>query len=294
MITDGPSMPITFNRSKNPFRELCRIYKNSANKLVRPPVVYFVSDSGAEDLLEEEEADIGGPLREFLTIALETLSKGTAPQLVEGDDDHKLPIHSQQLVLNGYFKMMGEIVAHAIIHGDVWFAGLAKAVKVYLSTGCTETAAQVVCTEDVPDLNVRKVPQRTSQAGEDEVASLNSEDIVSNFLDESVVSASFVTINNAAQVAYEMMVYQVIHKRLRELDEIRKGLDVLHMGILLMDHPKVTSLVFPTVDEVAFDLHVLLARVKKDPTSCQSEKSDTAFGYFYEYLQNVCKREVGR
>ena len=59
VITDGPSMPITFNHSKNPFRELCRIYKNSAHKLVRPPVVYFVSDSGEEDLLEEEAADIG-------------------------------------------------------------------------------------------------------------------------------------------------------------------------------------------------------------------------------------------
>ena len=32
----------------------------------------------------------------------------------------------------------------------------------YLSSGCTETAAQVVCTEDVPDLNVRKVLQRMS------------------------------------------------------------------------------------------------------------------------------------
>lgn len=61
----------------------------------------------------------------------------------------------------------------------------------------------------------------------------------------------------------------------------------MHIGTLLMDHPKVTSLVFPTVDEVAVHLHVLLARVKKDPTSCQSGKSDTAFGYFHEYLQNV-------
>ena len=294
MITDGPSMPITFNHSKNPFRELCRIYKKSANKLVRPPVAYFVSESGKEDLLEEEAADIGGPLGEFFTIALESLSKETAPQLFEVDDDHKLPVHSQQLVLCGYFKMMGEIMAHAIIHDEVWFAGLARAVKVYLSTGCTETAAQVVCTEDVPDLNVRKVLQRMSQVDEDEVAFLNSEDIVSNLLDESGVSASFVTINNAAQVAYEIMVHQVIHKRLRELDEIRKGLNVLHIGTLLMDHPKVTSLVFPTVDEVTVHLHVLLARVKKDPTSCQSEKSDTAFGYFHEYLQNVCKRKEGR
>lgn len=187
VITDGPSMPITFNHSKNPFRELCRIYKNSANKLVRPPVVYFVSESGKEDLLEEEAADIGGPLREFFTIALESLSKETAPQLFEGDDDHKLPVHSQQLVLCGYFKMMGEIVAHAIIHDEVWFAGLARAVKVYLSTGCTETTAQVVCTEDVPDLNVRKVLQRMSQVDEDEVAFLNSEDIVSNLLKVKLV-----------------------------------------------------------------------------------------------------------
>lgn len=285
-------MPITFNRSKNPFRELCRIYKNSSNKLSRPPVVYFVSDSG-DDEYEEEAADIGGPLREFLTIATETISKGTAPQLFEGDDDHKIPVHSQQLVLNGYFKLTGEIMAHAIIHGEVWFAGMAKAVKVYLSTGCAESASQVVFPEDVPDLNVRGVLQRMSQAGEDEVASLNSEDLVSNLMGESGVSALFLTIDNAAQVAYEIMVHQVIHKRLRELDEIRKGLNVLQLGALLSDHPKVTSLVFPTVDEVAVDVHVLLARVKQDPTSCQSEKSDTAFRFFHDYLQNVCQRKEG-
>lgn len=91
--------------------------------------------------------------------------------------------------------MMGKIVAHAIIHDEVWFAGLARAVKVYLSTGCTETAAQVVCTEDVPDLNVRKVLQRMSQVDEDEVAFLNSEDIVSNLLDESGVDLLLLHFN---------------------------------------------------------------------------------------------------
>ena len=165
VTTTGPSLPITFNRSKDPLWELCRIYKNSSGKLSRPPVVYFVSESG-EDQYEEEAADIGGPLREFLTIATETISKSTAPQVFEGDDDHKLPVHSQQLVLGGVFKMTGEIIAHSIIHGEVWFAGMAKAVKVYLSTGCEECAAQVVCPEDVPDFNVRQLLQRMSEAGE--------------------------------------------------------------------------------------------------------------------------------
>ena len=48
-------------------------------------MVYFVSDSG------KDTADIGGPLRDFLIIALEKLSKGTAPQLFEGDDDPNPP-----------------------------------------------------------------------------------------------------------------------------------------------------------------------------------------------------------
>ena len=185
-------------------------------------------------------------------------------------------------------------MAHAIVHGEVWFAGLAKAVKVYLFTGCAETAAQVVCPEDVPDLNVRKALKRVSKAGEDEVDSLNAEDQVSKILDESGVSAAFVTINNAAQIAYEIMVHQVVHKRSRELDEIRKGLNALHLGTLLLDHPKVATLVFPTVDEVTVNIDVLLRRAKQDPLSCHVEKSDTAFGYFKEYLQKASERDGGR
>ena len=52
----GPTMAITFNRSKNAFRELCRIYKNSSVKLQRPPVVYFVSKDGEDEDYEEEAA----------------------------------------------------------------------------------------------------------------------------------------------------------------------------------------------------------------------------------------------
>ena len=134
----GPTMAITFNRSKKAIRELCRIYKNNSGKLSRPPVVYFVSSSGEDEEYEEEPADVGGPLKEFLTLATQTVLSSTDPQLFEGDDDHKLPLHSQQLVLHGYFRMVGEIMAHAIIHGQVWITGLAKPVKEFLSSGCAE------------------------------------------------------------------------------------------------------------------------------------------------------------
>ena len=128
-------------------------------------------------------------------------------------------------------------MAHAIVHGEVWFEGMAKAVKAYSSTGCAKTAAQVVCLEDVPDLSVRQVLQRMSKAGEEEVASLHGEDLVSSLMDESGGSSALVTLKKARQVAYEIMVYQVLHKRSRELDEIGKGLNLLDLTSLLSDHP---------------------------------------------------------
>ena len=54
-------------------RELFRIYKNSSGKLSRPPVVYFVFSSGEDEEYEEEAADVGGPLKEFLSLVRETV-----------------------------------------------------------------------------------------------------------------------------------------------------------------------------------------------------------------------------
>ena len=96
-------------------------------------------------------------MKEFLTLTTQAVLSSTDPQLFEGDDDHKLPLHSQQLVLHGYFRMVGEVMAHAIIHGQVWIIGLAKPVKEFLSTGCAKRASQLACLEDVADLNVREV-----------------------------------------------------------------------------------------------------------------------------------------
>ena len=82
----APTFPITFNRSKNKMKELVRIYKMAASKLDRPPIVYFVSEGGndEDDLIEEDAADVGGPLREFFYIAIETLMSCTNPHMFEG------------------------------------------------------------------------------------------------------------------------------------------------------------------------------------------------------------------
>ena len=45
--------------------------------------------------------------------------------------------------------------------------------------------------------------------------------MVTNLMCESGVSVAVLTVHNVAQVAYEIIVYQVVHKRMRELEEIR-------------------------------------------------------------------------
>lgn len=130
----------------------------------------------------------------------------------------------------------------------------------------------------------------TPTCNEEDITSLNSEDMVTNLMGEIGVIAAILTVNNAAQVAYEIMGYQVVHKRMRELEEMRKEVDTLQLSTLLNCHPKETSLVFLTVDDAAIDAEVLLKRVSMDSTTTLSIRINTAYMFLLDYLRKVCKR----
>ena len=123
--------------------------------LKRDIVAYYVSEMG-QDEYEEEAADVGGPKREFFSIVAETLLYSTNPQLFEGDVDHKLPTHNQQLLLESTFLMTGKAFGHGYLHAQQQIHGLARPVRLFLATGCPETAAAVASIEDVADMEVRE------------------------------------------------------------------------------------------------------------------------------------------
>lgn len=68
----------------------------------------------------------------------------------------KLPVHSQQLVLRGWFSLAGQAMAHVIAHTNFVIVGLAKPVATYLETGCTEIACATVTMDDIPDLEIKE------------------------------------------------------------------------------------------------------------------------------------------
>ena len=54
---------------------------------------------------------------------------------MEGEADHRLPIHDQALHLTGAFKALGKMIGHCILHGGPGLHGLSPTAKRYLSTG---------------------------------------------------------------------------------------------------------------------------------------------------------------
>lgn len=86
-------------------------YKNPNTNLRARPRVRF----------EGEEGLGTGPTREFLVLAIKIAEEGIefSPKPVlylEGETDHKLPIHNQGLRQTGSFQTIGRILGHSFLH----------------------------------------------------------------------------------------------------------------------------------------------------------------------------------
>jgi len=112
-------------------RDIMGIYKNPKTKLTANPRVRF-----------EDEDGVGcGPVREFFVNAIKIIDEGIHSSsgkpliFLEGQADHRLPIHDQSLRLTGAFKAIGKMIGHSILHGGPGLYGLSPAAKHYFSTG---------------------------------------------------------------------------------------------------------------------------------------------------------------
>lgn len=112
-------------------RDIMSIYKNPKTKLTANPRVRF-----------EDEDGVGcGPVREFFVNAIKIIDEGIHSSsgkpliFLEGQADHRLPIHDQSLRLTGAFKAIGKMIGHSILHGGPGLYGLSPAAKHYFSTG---------------------------------------------------------------------------------------------------------------------------------------------------------------
>ncbi|CAH3187913.1 unnamed protein product [Porites lobata] len=78
-------------------------------------------------------------------------------------------------------------------------------------------------------------------------------------MDQCRVTAPFLTKNNTTEVAYDRMIYQVVHKKLAEMKQVREGLNALGLADLMDSQPKVTKELFNSVDEATVNFGEITA-----------------------------------
>ena len=105
--------------------DIMGIYKNPRMRLTVTPRVRFEGEDG-----------VGcGPVREFFVNIIKIIAEGIHSSsgkplvFLEGEADHRLPIHDQALRLTGAFKALGKMIGHSILHGGPGLHGLSPAVK---------------------------------------------------------------------------------------------------------------------------------------------------------------------
>ena len=117
--------------------------------------------------------------------------------------------------------------------------------------------------DDIPDLEINEMFENLMNVDGKEV---DENDALSTLTSQCGVSAALVTKHNAAELAYECMIYRVVHKQLAELEQLREGLGVLGLVKLMESHSRVRSEIFKTIDEAAVSVDVLKHRIQMDAT----------------------------
>lgn len=145
----------------------------------------------------------------------------------------------------------------------------------------------------MPNLDIRKLLGDLINLDAEQDTQLQVDNAILNLMDQCGVTAPLVTKDNATEVAYECMIYQVVHKRLAEMKQLRKGLNALGLAELMESHPKVTTELFKSVDEGTVNIDVLKRRVKNDVSVSEGSSEDKSLQFFLRYLEEACQRELG-
>ena len=132
-------------------RQLMSLFKNPNLDMKKDPDVSFVGEMGT---------DLGGPKREFFSLAIHSLTKVDTAynlQLFGGDEGHLIPLYGVDAISEGCFEMAGKLIAYSILHSCNGFIGMSPAVIEYLSTGSIVNASNKVTLADLYDVELRQI-----------------------------------------------------------------------------------------------------------------------------------------
>ena len=102
-------------------------------------------------------------------------------------------------------------------------------------------------------------------------------------------SHAFITSNNKNVVAFEVMVYIVVFKRIREMEQLRQGIASLSFSTLLRKSQSLVQFLFPAEAEFVISIDILKKIIKSDP---KTDDAKNTLEFFICYLE-VSERKEG-
>lgn len=94
--------------------------------------------------------DTGGVLRQvFGEVFLSLCNNEGIKHIFTGEPYRRIPMYSNQLVVNGFFEVLGKIISHSLVQGGPGFPYLSPPIYWYLATADLQTALSKASCADV-------------------------------------------------------------------------------------------------------------------------------------------------
>ena len=122
----------------------------------------------------------------------------------------------------------------------------------------------------------------------DEIQRLSANPLVQVMLDNAGFTGVFLSLENKDIAANQIMVHEVLIKRRREVEDIRKGLESLALVSLLSTCSSLCSKVFPSSEEFSMTAEMVKSQIiLMEGEALDSDNKRNAFLWLQSYIEEL-------
>ena len=177
------------------------------------------------------------------------------------------------------FSVVGKAWGHCFLQSQQQIPGLPAPVKVFLATGCPESACEVATIDDVADLAVRESITFINSASEEDL--------------EDLMVQSGVSVATKAQVVYECISYNVVYKPIKELEQLLGGFNSVSLSDFLRRNRRYIEDIFPTQEQYQLNPQVIMNAIEPFDSRELSTEETKVLDFFKQYIIATSDQTAG-
>jgi len=278
-VRSNPGQILAIRRDNVLFSTLTKL-KEEKIQIEKEPEIVFQNEEGM---------DASGPKREYFYLLMLDIVKGSQNIILfEGEEGRKIPVHDNDLYSAGFYNHIGKLIAYSILHGGNGLPGISPIIKDAIFNPDRSTYEDLPMElGDVADYRMREILMQIKDATtEEDFDEINSSEEIAGILQNAGFVGCRLNAATNKRAFLDVLVHEVIWKRKREIEEIRKGLNVYGLFDFLIKNNIGSDICFPSIDSFNVSPAMFLASLKYDDTD-KLEKSELEARCFFP---STCKK----